>query len=62
MMTFIYAIIGLILVTFSLMTGWHLTVQSFGNILLVLLLLLLFGTNCQYYFLCINTTAPSQIA
>ncbi|WP_143461929.1 hypothetical protein [Levilactobacillus enshiensis] len=32
-------------------SDWQLTVSSFGNIILFCLLLIIFGSNCQYYYL-----------
>lgn len=52
MSTLLNSIILLILVVFILMgSGWQLTVTSFGNIILGLLLLIMFGNNYQYYYL-----------
>jgi len=52
MNTLVVSIYCLILVVFVLMgSGWGLTVTSFGNIILALLLLIIFGDNCQYYYL-----------
>lgn len=50
--TFITGICLLMLVVFILMgSGWQLTVSRFGNIILCYLLLMMFGSNCQYYYL-----------
>jgi len=51
MTTLIYSIYGLIIVVFLLMADWGLTIQTFGDIILTLLLLVLFSSNCQYYYL-----------
>ncbi len=50
--TFITGICLLMLLVFILMdSGWQLTVSRFGNIILCYLLLMMFGSNCQYYYL-----------
>jgi len=52
MSTLFNCICLLMLTVFILMsTGWQLTVASFGNVILGLLLLIVFGSNCQYYYL-----------
>ncbi|WP_164504693.1 hypothetical protein [Levilactobacillus huananensis] len=50
MMSYMYGILGVML-AITIVMDWQLTIRVFSNIILSLLLLILWGTNCQYYYL-----------